>query len=245
MGGVDRRKWEVARTAVASIIRIAPPNVPIALIAFSNKVRKTFDFDENRLTIMDWLAEVRGERKEDLFGRTMLFDSISAADKMLEPHREGDAIYAITDGGDSGSNLNSKKLENQLLRHRVRLFAFLLDEPFAPKEELAQQQNFLQIVVNTGGFTFGASSDQMLSSAGGPRYRLDIPARERIEAQTELLVAQIGGIYRLDIRPTQALPDESRISLELVNDKGKRRKDVIVLFPRRLMRCPDGAIANN
>jgi hypothetical protein len=151
----------------------------------------------------------------------------------------------ITDGGDSGSSLSAKELEKQLLRHQIRLFAFLLDEPFAPPEELEQKRNFLEMVVNTGGFTFGASSDQMLSSAGEPRYRLDIPARERIEAQTELLVAQIGGTYRLDISATQALPDESRVSLELLDDKGKRRKDVIVLFPRRLLRCRNDAIATN
>lgn len=246
MGGIaGREKWEAARTAVATIIRIAPPRVPIALVAFSDKVRKAFGFGESRLTVMDWLAGIRGDRQGELVGRTMLFDSISAADGMLEPHREGDTIYAITDGGDNQSSLSAKKLQLQLLRHQVRLFAFVLDDPLAPKEDVEKRRNFFEVVENTGGFIFGGASDQALSSITGPHYRFDMPARERVEAQTALLIAQLIGSYRLDINAKQALPDEAHVSLEVINERGKRRKDVTVLFPRRLLRCTPGVIGAN
>jgi Mg-chelatase subunit ChlD len=124
MGGSlgSHEKWDITRAAVQEALSVPAPVVPIALIAFSNTVYKTFPFDQSRSSMWSWLDSIDPKQRSGPHGKTALRDAIAAADRLLAPHQEGDVIYAITDGGENDSKTTTtRELQSQLLRNHVRL----------------------------------------------------------------------------------------------------------------------------
>ena len=192
---------------------------------------------------MDWLSTIGATPSAAPHGTTALFDAIAAADKMLEPYQEGDAIYAITDGQDDHSVITAKKLEHELQRDRVRLYLFLLSDRILFEELQAEVRDVAALAANNGGFVFGRSSNNLLSWAGDTHYEFNDRIKQNIEVQTGLLIVQIGGFYRIDIANTGRRGTESRLSLHVVDEKGKQRKDVAVTFPRKILLCGEPQIS--
>jgi hypothetical protein len=159
---------------------------------------------------------------------------------MLEPHEEGDSIYVITDAQDNFSQSGSReKLKEELLNNRVRLFAFLLaDQMFTVEERLYSA--IMSAANETGGFVLGQSAES--GSISSTSFEMNRQVQEKIKAQTAQLNLWLGGFYSLSLTP-HYFHGGSHVSVDVVDDKGKRRKGLVVTFPRRLLNCPT-ALAN-
>ena len=228
-GDLSKNKWSIAGTAAQDFISLTPSQVPIALVTFSEKVNGTVGFDRGRALANDELKRVL-ENTADLKGHTALYDAILAGIEMLRPFQTGDAIYVITDGGDNASKTNKAMVRRALLENRVRLFTFLLDDPLTP-EEASGPDEIRELTRDTGGFLFGAAASS-LSIASRHTFRFDPRAVEDIKLQTVGLENAVNGFYTLN---SDGTPNESRVShlsVEVVDDRGKSRKDLRLIFPR-------------
>jgi Mg-chelatase subunit ChlD len=143
-------KWRIAREAADDLLAETPAEMPIAMLTFSRKVGDVFDFSQGRAAIAKWLKEGPG-RRSNLQGGTALFDAILEGLKLLQPVQPGDAVYAITDGGDNVSHALADGTELALLQSDVRLFAFLFADHDVDPVEQEGRRFFLSMVADTGG----------------------------------------------------------------------------------------------
>ena len=95
-------KWNIAREAVRDLLTQSPETVPIAKLTFADGVRDVFNFSQSREAIAEWLNGAV-QRPAEKFRKTALFDAILEELKQLGLVQLGDAMYAITDGGDNDS----------------------------------------------------------------------------------------------------------------------------------------------
>jgi Mg-chelatase subunit ChlD len=231
-GNFDNKKWTIARDAVEELLALTPPDVALALLTFSKNVQVKADFAKGRPAIADWLREGPSQ-PGNLKGQTALFDAVSAGLKLLEPVRHGDAIYAVTDGGDNNSHTSKNQAEAALLKSGVRLFVFLFSEP-APVEEMrVGVDSTVELAGNTGGFVFGTPAISVRGSVYGSLnflYDYNSRTRERIKLYTQMLNIQLNGFYTLQV--AEPSHKRARVSLDIVDNEGRGRRDVAFTFPR-------------
>jgi hypothetical protein len=237
MGGSrDTNKWRIAREAVEDLLAQTPPDVPIALLTFSDQVHDIFDFRESRLSISRWLRESPTQRSS-LKGRTALRDAIFASLRMLQPFRPGDAVYAITDGGDNASHVSVDKTKAALRDSDVRLFAFLFAESLPPGEEVVGLDSLVEMAGDSGGFVFGIPTR---GAVGGfsflpswdAEYEYNDRTRDKINVFTQALNMQVSGFYTVQIAVPVQHGKAGKVSLEIIDAAGKTRKDVSYTFQR-------------
>jgi hypothetical protein len=227
-------QWRIAREAADDLLAETPAEVPIAMLTFSRKVGDVFDFSQGRAAIAKWLREGPGQRSklQGLRG-TALFDAILEGLKLLQPVQPGDAVYAITDGGDNASHALADQTKLALLQSDVRLFAFL----FAGDESVSVEQEnrlfFLSMVADTGGFVIPVSPPAVGGESSwlyGGVYK-DNP--EKIRFFTQRLNIQVNGFWTLELAAPPS-NKASKVKLTVVGEEGKIRKDVGVNYRRVL-----------
>jgi hypothetical protein len=226
-GDKDTGKWRIAREAADDLLAETPGDVPIAMLTFSGQVRDVLDFSQGRPAIAKWLKEDPGQRPNRKYSRTTaLFDAILEALKLLQPVQPGDAVYAITDGGDNASLASARKTKSALLHSSVRLFAFLFEEP--PFEE--GKASLLSMANDSGGFLFAVSGHGPVEGGFPLDTRVYVDDHpEKVWSLTQLLNLQVNGFWTLEV----AAPSSNKASsmkLEVAGDEGKIRKDVWVAY---------------
>jgi von Willebrand factor type A domain len=233
------QKWRVVREALDDLLSETPSNVAIALLTFSDQVHAPFDFSQSRASITAWLKQEPSQLDSRVHGKTALFDAIVAAAKLLQPARPGDAIYAITDGGDNGSHTSEWTTRKLLSDSGIRLFLFFLGEPSVNEEENHGKQSVIETVRATGGYAFGVTGYEGIRDPDpflwfNFAYDYDERTRERIELHTQALNIQVNGFYTLRLEPVAVHEKAGKVSLRIVDRDGKARKDVILEYPRAL-----------
>jgi hypothetical protein len=227
-GGHDSAKWKITREVLEDLLAQMPGDVPIAMLTFAGTIREEFDFPNSRTTI--------AKRLDDLFvppklkhgaGSTALFDAILQGLRLLGPVQTGDALYAITDGGENASHASVAKTKAALLQSGVRLFAFLFREPSPPGEEGARE-TFRSLVEDSGGLWFGVSA-QPFSTFLDAYYAYDKDAREKVRMCTNELSVQVNGFWTLHL-PVPSSNKDTKMKLEVIGHKGR----IGVTYPRLL-----------
>lgn len=233
-GEPDHKKWWIAREALEDLLAETPSDVSIALFTFSDHVHDVFDFSQNRASMAAWLKEGGSQKGNNrIRGRTAIFDAVLAAAKMLGSARPSDAIYAITDGGDNSSHILATDIRKLLLRSGVRLFVFLFAEQRWQGETQPGTDSLIEIARATGGFVFGVSAHHSgveFLPSWSFAYDYDEPTREKIKVYTQALNIQVNGFYTLRFDSPAPLGKARKVSLDLVDDTGKPRKDVAFTY---------------
>jgi hypothetical protein len=242
MAGPDATaQWQIARAAVEELLARMPADTPIALLTFSAQVRDRFDFQKGRAAIANWL-KAQPERAPIGMkaGRTALFDAIAEGLRLLQPYQTGDAIYAITDGGDNASTERPAQVRTALLTSGVRLFAFLFDQS-VPAEVLQREGagEFLDMIGDTGGVYFHAGGRRW-SSPGIPswqvEYRNDSTNQGLAETSARAMRALVPAFWKLSIPFPEANRREAHVDLQIVDGTGAPRKNVRLIYPKLLLR---------
>ena len=235
MAGQNDTKWRVASGALEDLLAQPPSNVPIALLTFSERVRDVFDFSQSRATMTAWLKETSKRQSNELIhGKTALFDAVVAGAKMLEPHHPGDALYVITDGGDDSSHVSETAVRKILLASGIRLFVFLLDEPLMDPEQNGKDCA-IDLAHVSGGSVFGVPGQPRGTSFFHDWYDYGERMRETITHYTQGLNLQVNGFCTLHLEVPVPPKNTTKISLEIVDPSGRRRKDVAVTYPTALL----------
>ena len=226
-------KWQIAQHAVDDLLTQAPRDVPIALLTFTGNVHDVFDFSQSRMWIERWLKDGPAHSpKVNSSAKTALFDATLKGLALLNPVQKGDAIYAITDGGDDASKTSAEQAKAALLQAGVRLFAFLLADPQPPVTEVQQkEQSFLSMVADSGGFIFALAGHQQPSAASwNTYYPYDRTNADKIAAETSELNVLVNGFWRLDL-PLSNVSKKSEMKIELVD---RKEKGLTLIYPRAL-----------
>jgi hypothetical protein len=234
-GETDTKKWRIAREVLEDFLAQTAGDVPIAMLTFSGQVRDVFDFSQGSTAITNWLKQGPSQRTNiKIPARTALFDAILEGLKLLQPFQPGDAVYAITDGGENASHASTSYTKAILVKSGVRLFAFLFAEVMPPGGEQAGRDSFLEMVADSGGLAFGVSGRQRVGGASWEfEYGYDEHDREKVKLYTQELKIQVSGFWTLEL-VVPSSNKESKVKLEVVDRGGKTRKDVAFTYPRVL-----------
>lgn len=240
-GAREHKKWQIARQALEDLLTETPSDVAIALLTFSDQVHDVFEFSQNRNSMAAWLKKgASGEGDNRIRGRTALFDAMLAAKNLLGASRPGDAIYAITDGGDNSSHISGTAVRKLLLESQIRLFVFLFAEPSPFEEMLPGIESIKEISRATGGFVFGVSghSSGVEFLPSWDEYDYNEHTQQTIKVYTQALNIQVNGFYTLRFDTPIALEKARKVSLDILDGAGKSRKDVAFTYSTLLWYHP-------
>jgi von Willebrand factor type A domain len=233
-GEIDTGKWLVARKVVGDFLTQMPPDAPVAMVTFSDQVYETVDFSKGRTAIAEWLKQGPSERADIKRSKTALFDAILAGLKLLEPFRLGDVVYAITDGEDNHSQWSKASTEDTLLKSGVRLFAFLFGETTPTAEGQEVKEMFQEMIADSGGTAFVISGRQVPGGASwNVHYDNDRHSEEQLKVFTQQINNQVKGFWILHLA-FPSLGKQSKVKLEILDQRGKARRDLAFSYPRVL-----------
>jgi hypothetical protein len=215
--------WGIARVAAGNLLVAAPSTLRVAMVLFSNHIVDTIGFDRPAADIVERLAKLENGK-----GGTAILDSIDYSIKLLQPAGLGDTIYIISDGGENASKVRRSDVENKLLAQGIRLFAFILQPkaPFATPEEAAGPNLLSELTQVTGGAVIDEDSEAALD------------ARPKLSAILYRGYDQMAHFYDLELAIPNRRAKKERLRLEVVDQDGRKLKDVIASYPQYLLPCP-------
>jgi hypothetical protein len=235
-------KWEFALAAAATSVKELPATSSVGLIVFKGPFELKINFTQERQGILHRLELLReGEKALPKGpGRTPLWDEILAGLAMFGAPEPGDAIVAITDGGDNSSSNRPEKVERALLAAGVRLFALL--PPIAPgglrstPEEQGGPVDMQHRAETTGGdFMWLQNLDPGSVSLGRfPEFR-------NLRAALQFMCSRISESYRIDLELQEPVDKPRGWKLELVNVRPPHGQEFWMAYPHELMPCTDAA----
>lgn len=242
-GDKYNQKWRIAREALEDLLADTTADVPIALLTFSDHVQDLFDFSQSRRSITAWIKDGPDQPSNiEVHGRTALYDAVLAACKLLGPSKPGDVIYAITDAGDNSSHISETAAARILSKSGIRFFVFLLNEQLPFGLEHLRKDSIADIARATGGFVFGVSghsSGVQFLPSGNFVYDYDQRTREKIKFYTQAFNIQVHGFYTFRLNSPVLLEKVRKVSLDIVDNKGRARQDVAFTYSRALPPQPD------
>jgi len=136
----------------------------------------------------------------------------------------GDAIYAITDGGDNVSRASWGEVRRALMASGTRLFALILEDHYFPPaddEERIGRVYTSDAVQDTGGWKLA------FTFSPGAQVPEGLPQ----------LQDQIAYFYQLEVALPSPPEKEERWSIDVVDDHGQKRKELTLYYPRKLAPC--------
>ncbi|MBI2956277.1 MAG: VWA domain-containing protein [Acidobacteria bacterium] len=218
----DPGQEKTVREAAESLLGWLGQDSTVAVIAFSDEVKHRAEFRP--------AGEARGEvllalgrSAEWRLGQTRLLDALSEALAMLEPGRLGDAIYAITDGVDTGSRATELEVKKALACSGVRLFALT----FYPAPGVAPRQSYGRVLVGELTEWSGGSSVALWPGQGLTPEAVNVLRR---------LYDQMQWFYRVEVELGEAEPSTLGREWKL-EVTGQKQRGWTVMYPRRLVAC--------
>jgi hypothetical protein len=213
------QRWEIERQIAGSVLTSSHGNTNVALALFASEIVESLDFSNSPESVLRRIQQLNDIDKLVPKGkrRTALYDSLLQSLGLFGTPVVGDAVYVISDAGEGISRATTGEVERALLTKGVRVYVFMLHTGYVCPEEVA--------VPTLANF----------AEATGGRFVAVQGAGPQLEAHLKGVCAQTTQFYRLDLRTVGE--KEQAWSLEVVDDKGKRRKDVIVTYPHELPAC--------
>jgi len=243
----EKQKWNAAKVIAQDLLRAAPPGMSVGLIVFAGNVVNSVGFAQGRFGVAQALSALgqgvevapKGQR------RTALYDAISAGIDLLHPPHSHDVIYAVTDGGENASKVKLARVKERLLSAQVHLFAFAVAYPLVgPFAGQLDPEELHELVNVTGGNMFTLRPRPLDLPFTEAYWRSDTEAywrsdevRNAIPIKNRQLCLQMGEYYRMEIRLPLVVDKPRNWKLDVVDTSGRVRRDVEVLYPRRLMPC--------
>ena len=226
------RRRDLTLSAVGDIAAHFPLQTQVALLLFAEKSVEKVDFKEDRAAVRTKLATIRAawtQPPDEVSGRTALGNALHEAVGLLAPVELGDALYVVSDGGQRGSQTHYGDAEQALYAGGIRLFAFVIMDAIAARKvpELAWGSARLK---------------DTAEDTGGGRVMLevypDLQAEwQALAAPVRALYQQMAEFYRVEAELPVGVDKARDWKLEVVDSKAKRRKDVEVTYPRKLVPC--------
>lgn len=216
-------KWQRAVEFAVEIVRDSPSSTEFALVIFADNKLRTVPFGKAGPEIVTEIMSFKNVRP---YGPTALWDGIWEAARTFQPNREGDTIVVVSDGGDSQSKISPRRLREMMWSRGIRVMFVQFVDPYLPNQ--FQDRN-------------DADAAWLSESSGGFLSRIKDPnvlpnAAQEIAFEIE---------HYLAVRITLSTPIDKQASLHLeaVDPTGRKRKNIELRFPEKLLPCP--SLASN
>lgn len=216
----SNHSWDVSRFVAGHSI-VSGVSTRIALVTFSDHIIDTVDFGHPLNDSLQRLVNL-----EDGKGRTALYDSLTYAASLFQPPQLGDAIYIVTDGADNRSKSHGKDVERVLTSNGIRLFWFILSDELFPTEEERNGHQQLRWLVEAGGGSAVSADD-----VNSPKER------HHFYNVAGHLYDSMKTFHELEVEVPRGTDESHSWDLQLVDGRGRKRKDVEISYPRRLPVC--------
>jgi hypothetical protein len=232
-------KWKIALTAIRDTILSAPPGTQLSLMTFGSRIVEVAPLSVDGETILQWIDRNSNRKSNDLRGKTALYTAILEARNRLEPVQAGDAIYAITDGGENDSELSVARVEHELQASGIRLFIFLLKEArYHSEVEASRLREVSGVVLHSGGYELTITPKTgPLGTNGLSLYRYDEGVVAEIRSATKVVNDQIRSFYSMTIGFSETVTKPKPWRLELAHSQGQGSKEWTLTYPAELPPC--------
>jgi len=247
--GID--KWKMARAAAADFLNVAPAQAEISLSTFSATIERTFQSSDGRKAMQDWLDSPESMRAAGLKGKAAIYRAILETAKAMEPAHPGDSIFVITDAhNDKTFSMSANVSEGMALRG-IRLFSFVLDDSHRADNGIAaggisqstplpnpDAKILTELVRRSGGLGYALyPGGNNISRSFGLSYNYDDRTRQNVQSSVAEIEIAISHFYILSVSLRSDARGLQDWQLEIVDEQGEKRKDVIVSYPARLPGC--------
>jgi hypothetical protein len=231
----SKPKWEDAKFAIRSIVTSTRGNAHLALVLFANDVLETLDFNHSPEDLLQRTQQLGDADNADKLlprgkQRTALLAALLYALSLFGTQVAGDAVYVVSDGGDNASRASSDKVEHALVAKGVRFYAFFLHDRFFDPA-IAEQPG--PMLTSLAEMTGGKVVDLELNWDSVPTGE----ATSQVKAFLPRVYDQMTQFYGVGLGPLKTMDKEQGWKLEIVDNQGKRRKDLNVAYPRKLPAC--------
>jgi hypothetical protein len=149
-----------------------------------------------------------------------LHDGEWEAVRMLEPGQKGDSIVVVSDGSDYGSKVSIDRVQDAVLSNGTRVFFAIFVDRYLPTQEQ-----------RTGAIDAAKLSED----SGGLSSLMENP-EAALKAAREIAFA-IQNYFVLRFTLARAVEKKASLHLEAVDSSGRKRKDVELLFPHKVLPC--------
>lgn len=230
----DKRIWHLYLAVGRNLITPVPESTLVGLIVFSSKIEENILLTTRKKSLQDELTRLDPGARTFPKGprHTALWDALETAASEFSQPQQGDAIYAITDGGDNASKTSEKPLEEDLLNRGIRLFTFSVDPSAGPTpEETNGPASLMELTQATGGYAVRLPN----YSPGGPPSLLS--GAGKLTPEGELLMLQFRQIFsfeRIEVQLPKAPNKTQDWNLKIT---GMKAKDLTLVYPHKLAGC--------
>ena len=210
-------KWQRAVEFAVEIVQESPSSTEFALVIFADNELRTVEFGKTGPDIVTEIMSFKNVKPE---GRTGLRDAIWKAVGMFEPNRVGDTIVVVSDGGDNQSKVSMRRLREAMWSRGIRvMFAQFVDHFFPDQFQDRDDADAVWLSESSGGFLSRIEDPQVLPKVA-----------QEIAFEIENYLA---------VRFTLPTPLEKQASLHLeaVDPSGRKRKNIELRFPEKLLPC--------
>jgi len=207
----DSRDWTFASTVAHGLVSgLASPG-RLVVLSMGNILRQHSSLSGDTYQQEQALQEAQSQEPT---GTTSLFRSLVIAAQAFPGPGFGDVIWLVSDGEDTGSQDAFDETGAAMARLGVRLFWV---RPVAGLGVRKRRERPLvsSIVRATGG-------QELWSDAGPP---------EGVAAKVRSMIALATGAYRLTVELSEAVDKPRDWTLEVVDPKGDKLKNVQVVYP--------------
>jgi hypothetical protein len=229
--------WKSSIEASNWLVDSMPAGTPVGLIVFAEDLDKTIPLGKSTAEIKEELQKLRDGNEPFLKAsrKTALWDALNDAISQMNPAREGDAIYVLTDGIDTASKISTKRVKEAFLAAGVRLFVFsFANSELKPTlESVAKVEDLQELVPLSGGFLVSVPSiapyvPEPLTSKSGKRTDAG-----------EMLLAQLRQVFYYQ-RVGIVLPERpEKAEKWSLNAKRPNLHDPLVVYPHVLDACTE------
>ena len=240
--------WPITQTMLEDIAQSGPLVGQIGMELFAEKVFDVVNISSNPNPVRMKVASLQRANLEETVPkrarRTALWDALWQAADRFTPPMPGDVIYVLTDGGDNSSHHSEKELEDKLISRGIRVFGSIPTVPLASRgrtpEEASGPEAMRDMVLSTGGNFIYLCPDPQDPLCGGLAGHLDDWTKNKrrpLLLAAHQLYQQMAVYYDIGIRLPFAANKGTELNLEIVDDRGHKRKDIQLLYPHRLPPC--------
>lgn len=218
------QQFNLARQFAGDVVNSMTLGNQLALLTFSDEVTVRGGLTADRNDLLQALIALDPKKHtRSIGGHTALLDGIQAAISTLGTPQLGDVIYVITDGGENRSHADFGQIKRTLMKSSIRMFFAMLLQfvPRTPEEQEGPIQ-MGELAADTGGRAMGFNVQDKSQVIG---------------AGVVQLYHRMQQFYVLDVEGIAPASKPEDISVFVLDETGKLRKNVGVTYPTKIFPC--------
>lgn len=216
--------WQLTRSAAKKIGESLRPTHEVGLVIFSEKMsnQEILDGGSGSEKLETILRDIESNPRK-LGVNTFLYNAIAMAAGLGLSGRPVQVLFVVSDGVDTKSAMGEEDLLHELAFRGTRVFYLLL--PPSPDDSR-----------RVDGWARRHSND-VVNVTGGGKIELGRGRSVKKDALAGLpaLIESATRTYWIEVEFMQSVDKRRDWTLEVVDENGKKRKDVEVAYPRLLL----------